>query len=158
MPTGRSARSCSASAMAPTWRAATSNGAATASGSSPRATPTISGSTRRADAPSPTRPRAVIFDALNRGAPGRATNPLAGTPYDGWGRQLAADDPMSRAFVKEHEDAIEELPDRPVSPHPNLVTPAGLTQIEGELAHAQQEHAAAQAAGDRAALARATRE
>jgi transcription elongation GreA/GreB family factor len=65
---------------------------------------------------------------------------------------------MSRAFVKEHEDAIEELPDRPVSPHPNLVTPAGLAQIEGELAHAQQQHAAAQAAGDRAALARATRE
>src|SRR5262245_3785634 len=65
---------------------------------------------------------------------------------------------MSRAFVKEHEDAVEELPDRPVSPHPNLVTAEGLAQLEGELARAQQEHAAAQAAGDRSALVRAARE
>jgi transcription elongation GreA/GreB family factor len=64
---------------------------------------------------------------------------------------------MSRAFVKEHEEAVEELPDRPVSPHPNLVTAAGLAQIEAELSRAQQEHATAQAAGDRGALARATR-
>jgi transcription elongation GreA/GreB family factor len=38
------------------------------------------------------------------------------------------------------------------------VTAEGLAQIEAELAHAQKEHAAAQAAGDRGALARATRE
>src|SRR5262249_41059182 len=34
----------------------------------------------------------------------------------------------------------------------------GLAEIERELARAQQDHAAAQAAGDRGALARATRE
>ena len=39
---------------------------------------------------------------------------------------------MSRAFVKEPdgEDALEELPERPVSLHPNLVTAQGLAQIE----------------------------
>ena len=30
---------------------------------------------------------------------------------------------MSRAFVKDNEDTFDEPPDRPVSPHPNLVTP-----------------------------------
>ena len=34
---------------------------------------------------------------------------------------------MSRAFVKEDDSGgIEPLPDRPVSPHPNIVTPEGL--------------------------------
>ena len=33
---------------------------------------------------------------------------------------------MSRAFVKEREDAVEELPERPISTHPNLVTASGL--------------------------------
>jgi len=67
---------------------------------------------------------------------------------------------MSRAFVKEPdgEDAFEELPERPISPHPNFVTAAGLAQIEAELARAQQEHAAALAANDRNALARVARD
>jgi transcription elongation GreA/GreB family factor len=67
---------------------------------------------------------------------------------------------VSRAFVKEPDgsEAFEELPDRPISPHPNLVTAEGLAQIERELARAQQEHAEAQAANDRSALARATRD
>jgi transcription elongation GreA/GreB family factor len=65
---------------------------------------------------------------------------------------------MSRAFVKELEDAVEELPDRPISPHPNLVTPEGLARIEAEVARLQQEHAAAHEANDRAALARAARD
>ena len=52
---------------------------------------------------------------------------------------------MSRAFVKELEDAVEELPDRPVSPHPNLVTAEGLAHIEAEVTRLQQEHAAAHA-------------
>ena len=65
---------------------------------------------------------------------------------------------MSRAFVKELEDAVEELPDRPVSPHPNLVTAEGLAHIEAEVTRLQQEHAAAHAANDRAALARAARD
>jgi transcription elongation GreA/GreB family factor len=64
---------------------------------------------------------------------------------------------MSRAFVKEM-DGDEELPDRPVSAHPNLVTPEGLARIEATLAELHQAHAAAQAAGDRSALARAARE
>ena len=40
---------------------------------------------------------------------------------------------MSRAFVKE-SDEVEELPDRLISEHPNLVTPEGLAQIEAEVA------------------------
>jgi len=65
---------------------------------------------------------------------------------------------MSRAFVKELEDAVEELPERAISPHPNLVTVDGLARIEAEVTRFQQEHAAAQAAHDRAALARAARD
>ena len=46
---------------------------------------------------------------------------------------------MSRAFVKELEDAVEELPDRPISPHPNLVTAEGLARIEAEVARSEAE-------------------
>ena len=65
---------------------------------------------------------------------------------------------MSRAFVKELEDAIEELPERPISSHPNLVTAEGLAHIEAEVTRLQPEHAAAQAANDRTALARTARD
>jgi len=71
---------------------------------------------------------------------------------------------MSVAFTKEQdsESAAADLPDRPVSPHPNLVTPQGLAQIEAELAAARAAYSAAQAGGDvnadRTAMARATRE
>ena len=58
---------------------------------------------------------------------------------------------MSRAFVKENDETVAELPDRPVSPYPNLVTAEGLAAIEVQLARLQQEHA--RASGDRAALA-----
>jgi hypothetical protein len=37
---------------------------------------------------------------------------------------------VSRAFVKESDGRAETLPDRPVSPHPNLVTPEGLALID----------------------------
>jgi transcription elongation GreA/GreB family factor len=49
---------------------------------------------------------------------------------------------------------------RPVetTPHPNLVTAEGLARIEAEVARLQQEHAAAQAANDRSALARSARD
>jgi len=62
---------------------------------------------------------------------------------------------MSRAFVKEPDgaEAFEELPDRPISEHPNLVTPQGLAQIEDNLTRLHEQHAQAQSAGDRAALA-----
>jgi transcription elongation GreA/GreB family factor len=64
---------------------------------------------------------------------------------------------MSRAFVKEAED-VEDLPDRPISDLPNDVTAEGLRQIEEALAAAEVAHAAAQSAGDRAALASARRD
>jgi transcription elongation GreA/GreB family factor len=50
---------------------------------------------------------------------------------------------MSRAFVKEAENETPELPDRPISPHRNFVTEAGL---------------AATGKGDREAVASALRE
>jgi transcription elongation GreA/GreB family factor len=65
---------------------------------------------------------------------------------------------MSRAFVKESDGGEEDLPDRPISPHPNLVTPEGLARIEATQAQLHHEHAAAQAAEDRAALARIGRD
>ena len=37
------------------------------------------------------------------------------------------------------EAAAANLPDRPVSPHPNLVTPGGLAMIEAELAAAYEK-------------------
>jgi transcription elongation factor GreB len=41
---------------------------------------------------------------------------------------------MSRAFLNEDkfEQAGDELVERPVSPHPNYVTPAGLEQLQSE--------------------------
>ncbi|MBN9480863.1 MAG: transcription elongation factor GreA [Bordetella sp.] len=71
---------------------------------------------------------------------------------------------MSVAFTREEdlEATAADLPDRPISPHPNLVTPQGLARIEAELAAARAAYTAAQAAGsieaDRTAMARATRE
>src|SRR4029077_11718247 len=66
--------------------------------------------------------------------------------------------PMSRAFVKDGEDAFDEPPDRPISPHPNLVTPEGLAAIEATLARLHEEYAAAQRSHARAALALAARD
>ena len=54
---------------------------------------------------------------------------------------------MSVAFTKEDsaETASETLlPDRPVSPHPNLVTAAGLQAVEFQLQQAREAYAAAQ--------------
>lgn len=71
---------------------------------------------------------------------------------------------MSVAFTKEEdsESAAADLPDRPISPHPNLVTAAGMAQLEAELAAARAAYTAAQASGevgaDRTAMARATRD
>jgi transcription elongation GreA/GreB family factor len=71
---------------------------------------------------------------------------------------------MSVAFTREEdlEAAAADLPDRPISPHPNLVTPEGLATIEIALAEARAAYAAAQAKGDvsadRTAMARATRD
>ena len=54
---------------------------------------------------------------------------------------------MSVAFTKEEsaETASETLlPDRPVSPHPNLVTQAGLAALETQLREARAAYEAAQ--------------
>jgi hypothetical protein len=46
---------------------------------------------------------------------------------------------ISRAFVKEQDaDQPDDLPERPISEHPNDVTEAGLAQIEQALAAAGQ--------------------
>jgi len=67
---------------------------------------------------------------------------------------------MSRAFTKEPDEgeAVEDLPDRPISEHPNLVTPEGLAQIEDAMMRAQEELSRAQGANDRGALAHAGRD
>jgi transcription elongation GreA/GreB family factor len=66
---------------------------------------------------------------------------------------------MSRAFVKEDDTGgIEPLPDRPISPHPNIVTPHGLADIDAHLMELQHRHATATKAEDRAALAAVARD
>lgn len=71
---------------------------------------------------------------------------------------------MAVAFTREedYEARAADLPDRPISPHPNLVTATGLAAIEAELAAARDAYAKAQADGgisaDRTAMARATRD
>jgi transcription elongation GreA/GreB family factor len=71
---------------------------------------------------------------------------------------------MAVAFTREedYEAQAADLPDRPISAHPNLVTASGLEGIEAELAGARAAYAAAQAEGgvaaDRTAMARATRD
>lgn len=71
---------------------------------------------------------------------------------------------MAVAFTREedYEARAADLPDRPISPHPNLVTASGLEAIEAELAAARAAYAAAQAEGgisaDRTAMSRATRD
>ena len=71
---------------------------------------------------------------------------------------------MSVAFTREedYEAQAADLPDRPISPHANLVTPDGMAAIETELAAARAAYGAAQTEGgvsaDRTAMARATRD
>jgi transcription elongation GreA/GreB family factor len=67
---------------------------------------------------------------------------------------------MSRAFVKEDDEGagVVPLPDRPISPHRNLVTARGLRLIEEQVARFEGELARASAASDKEAVARAARE
>jgi transcription elongation GreA/GreB family factor len=71
---------------------------------------------------------------------------------------------MAVAFTREedYEAQAADLPDRPISPHPNLVTASGLAAIDAALAEARAAYAAAQSQGqvstDRTAMARATRD
>jgi len=65
---------------------------------------------------------------------------------------------MSRAFVKENDETagVVPLPDRPISPHRNLVTRRGLRLIESKLAQYRAE--LADPASDDEARERAARE
>ena len=71
---------------------------------------------------------------------------------------------MSVAFTKEQdaESAAADLPDRPVSSHPNLVTAQGLAALDAALAAARAAYSTAKAGAnvqaDRTPIARATRD
>ena len=62
---------------------------------------------------------------------------------------------MSRAFTREddNENAINDLGERPVSPHRNLVTADGLAKIDEAIAELQADLAKAQAESDRMRIA-----
>ncbi|MDQ2633798.1 MAG: transcription elongation factor GreA [Pseudomonadota bacterium] len=62
---------------------------------------------------------------------------------------------MSRAFTREddNENAIADIGERPVSPHRNLVTAAGLARIEEEITALRQEMAKTEAGSDRQRIA-----
>lgn len=55
---------------------------------------------------------------------------------------------MSRAFVRNSDDDPQSLPERPVSPHPNLVTPRGLAAIEARVRELEAQRQAAREADD----------
>lgn len=65
---------------------------------------------------------------------------------------------MSCAFVKEAEDTVPDLPDRPVSRHRNFVTLEGLAAIKSALSRFKAAHQAALAKSDIRAAAAALRE
>jgi transcription elongation GreA/GreB family factor len=50
---------------------------------------------------------------------------------------------MSRAFVKESDEDLvsDELPERPQSPYPNYVTPAGLARLQAQYTELQERRA-----------------
>lgn len=56
---------------------------------------------------------------------------------------------MSRAFVKEGDGALDPLPDLPLSPHPNYVTPRGLALLQKRLQSRQADLAALKTRPDR---------
>src|SRR6266702_6840565 len=64
---------------------------------------------------------------------------------------------MIRAFVNA-DSFVEELPDRPLSEHPNLLTEQGLALIEAALDAARRVYGEAQAGSDREGLAKAGRD
>lgn len=56
---------------------------------------------------------------------------------------------MSRAFVKEGDGALDPLPDLPLSPHPNYVTPRGLAALQDRLRLRQTDLGALKLRADR---------
>ena len=67
---------------------------------------------------------------------------------------------MSRAFIREsdQESASESLPERPVSQHPNFVTPEGLRQIESRIRALEAELQEAREQEDSAVVVRIARD
>lgn len=67
---------------------------------------------------------------------------------------------MNKAFVREGDggESAQRLPDRPISPHPNLVTAEGLAQIEARLKKLNEQYAAAIASSDLTAISEVARE
>ena len=67
---------------------------------------------------------------------------------------------MSRAFVTEDDQTagVTPLPDRPISPHPNLVTRRGRLAIERKVLACTRQLAEAGVAGSPEAAARVSRE
>jgi transcription elongation GreA/GreB family factor len=65
---------------------------------------------------------------------------------------------MSRAFTRESDDDPGSLPERALSPHPNLVTPDGRAALEAQVRSLEQERQAARSAGDKSLLARIERD
>lgn len=62
---------------------------------------------------------------------------------------------MSRAFVREDDDAPGDFPDRPISTAPNLVTAEGFAAIEAKIARLNDDLAnAGDDRGERARIAR----
>jgi transcription elongation GreA/GreB family factor len=68
---------------------------------------------------------------------------------------------MSRAFVRENDGGAEvpqDVPERPVSSHPNFVTARGLQQIESRIDELEAAREAPKRSEDKDALARIDRE
>lgn len=65
---------------------------------------------------------------------------------------------MSRAFVKDQDDLVTDAAERPVSPHPNLVTERGLTLIDEELERLRKDLAHAMHEADRSAISSLSRD
>lgn len=67
---------------------------------------------------------------------------------------------MSRAFVRENDGAEvpQDVPERPVSSHPNFVTVRGLQQIESQIDEPEAAREAPKRSEDKDALARVDRE
>lgn len=67
---------------------------------------------------------------------------------------------MSRAFTREddNDNPLSGLGERPISPHRNLVTAAGLARIDEEIAALRRDLAKAEAASDRQRIAIVSRD
>ena len=63
---------------------------------------------------------------------------------------------MSRAFVKESDDDLTagELPERPLSPHANYVTPRGLELLQGRVRELTDQHERLKRESEESSIAR----